>query len=190
MSGADRQRRVDYEISCGVIPFRRIPDRPMEFLLLHSVLVRNPDAAWEFPKGSMDEGETETETALRELQEETGIVRVELLPNFRDHVHYKYRREGREIEKTVTFFTGEVKDWSVIPDKAPTREHGFHPRKGIWHVWATEEEAHRYLFHPGMRSLLERTSLFIYEHDRIARAQADDAQIIGEAPHLREDPQG
>ncbi len=154
-----------------MIPFRRT-EGSVEFLLLHSVMVRNPDAAWEFPKGSIESGETEIETALRELHEEANLTAVELLPDFRDQVHYHYRRSGREIEKTVTFFTGEVSDWAPIPKAAPTREHGPHPSEGRWHVWATEEEASRRLFHPGMRKLLSRASFFLHEYDRIQRRRA------------------
>ena len=55
--------RVTYE-NQRIIPFRRTEDG-IEFLLLHSGMVRNPDAAWEFPKGSIEDGESEQEAALR-----------------------------------------------------------------------------------------------------------------------------
>ena len=161
---------MEYEVSCGIIPVRRVEGR-IEYLLLHSALVRNPDAAWEFPKGSPDDGENETQAALRELQEETGITAIELLPDFRDQVQYQYRREGRQIQKTVTFFTGEVSDWSPIPEHPPTREHGMNRKLGNWFTWVDQDAAYRLLFHPGMRNLLERTAFFIYEHDRIQRSK-------------------
>ena len=41
------------------------------FLLLPSRLTRTP--MWEFPKGGVEEGETEREAAVRELLEETGL---------------------------------------------------------------------------------------------------------------------
>ncbi|MCA9541481.1 MAG: NUDIX domain-containing protein [Myxococcales bacterium] len=157
-----------YERSCGVIPFRR-REGVIEFLLLHSAMVRNPDAAWEFPKGSLEEGESEQDAALRELREEAHISAVNLLPDFRDQVHYGYRRAGREIDKTVVFFLGEVEGDGVLPAEAPTREHRPHPSEGIWYVWATERDAMRRLFHPGMRKLLGRATFFLHEHDRIAR---------------------
>lgn len=160
-----------YEISCGVIPFRR-QEGGIEYLLLHSAMVRNPDAAWEFPKGSIEAGEGEQEAALRELREEAVLDRVELLPDFRDQVHYIYRRGGREIDKTVVFFLGELHPGSTLPEQPPTREHGLHPREGIWYVWANEREALRRLFHPGMRKLLRRASFFLYEHDRINSRRA------------------
>lgn len=171
LGGTEDLRGVLYERSCGVIPFRR-REGSIEYLLLHSVMVRNPEAAWEFPKGSIEDGESETEAALRELSEEAGITAVDLLPDFRDQVHYHYRRGGREIDKTVTFFTGEVFDWSTIPAAAPTREHGLHPKERRWYVWASEREAISRLFHPGMRKLLRRASHFLYEHDRIRRQKS------------------
>lgn len=159
-----------HERSCGVIPFRRgVEDCRLQFLLVHSALVRNPEAAWEFPKGSQNPGESDIETALRELREETTVTAVDLLPDFRDQVRYTYRRDGREIEKTVIFFTGEVLDWGCIPVHAPTNEHGPHPRMGQWHKWGPEEQIHRLLFHAGMRSLLDRASRFIHEFDRLNR---------------------
>lgn len=157
-----------YEKSSGIIPFRRGEDG-VEYLLLHSGMVRNPDAAWEFPKGSMETGEEEPETARRELTEETGIVAVTLLPDFRDRVEYTFRRRGQEIEKTVVFFLGQVADWSVIPSAPPSREHKHHPKEDIWFVWGNEQETMGRLFHPGMRKLFTRASFFLHEHDRIER---------------------
>ncbi len=156
------------ERSCGVIPFRR-RDGNIEFLLLHSALVRNPDACWEFPKGGIEKGETELEAALRELGEESTLFNIEILPDFRDQVRYQYRRAGMEIDKTVVFFIGEVTDWSSIPSTPPSFEHEFAQKEGIWCVWANEQDATRRLFHPGMRKLLHRASLFIHEYDRLQR---------------------
>lgn len=161
-----------YETSSGIIPFRR-REGAVEFLLLHSAMVRNPDAAWEFPKGSIEDGETEQEAALRELGEEAGLAPLELLPDFRDRVHYVYRRSGREIDKTVVFFLGEIDAEAELPADPPTREHGRHPSEGIWYVWVNERAAIGRLFHPGMRKLLRRAAFFLYEHDRIRRARTD-----------------
>ena len=157
---------MTYEKSAGVIPFRRTADG-IEFLLLHSGMVRNPDAAWEFPKGSIEDGESEPEAALRELWEETQIKAVTLLPDFRDQVDYAYRRTGRLVQKTVVFFLGEIEDWSPIPDTPPSREHSICPREGRWFLWVSERKTLNRLFHPGMRNLLGRATFFLHEHDRL-----------------------
>lgn len=56
-----------------------------------------------FPKGHMEAGESERETALREIQEET-CVKVKLLPGFRRTVQY-HMPSGND--KRVVYFLAE-----------------------------------------------------------------------------------
>lgn len=58
---------LKFEKSCGVIPWR-LREGQREYLLL---LQKN--GSWSFPKGHMEAGETEEDTALRELFEESGL---------------------------------------------------------------------------------------------------------------------
>ena len=154
-----------YEKSCGIIPFRR-NGKKVEFLLLHSAMVRNPQAVWEFPKGSVETGESELETALRELREETQLTDVKILDGFQGQVDYQYRRHGKPVSKVVLFFLGEVLQWSSIPEQAPTREHCVSPTMGTWFLWGSEVDTVQRLYHPGMRGLLTEASTFLHEHDR------------------------
>ena len=55
--------------AAGAVVFRRTPGG-VKLLLLRAY--RN----WDFPKGGIDEGETEMEAALREVAEETGLEDV------------------------------------------------------------------------------------------------------------------
>ena len=57
--------------SCGVIPYRIQQDQ-REFLIVFEQFSQ----CWSFPKGHMEAGEAEEETALRELWEETGMTAV------------------------------------------------------------------------------------------------------------------
>ena len=84
--------------SCGVIPYRMTAKGP-EFLL---VLQRNN--CWSIPKGHMEAFESEQETALRELREETGLT-VRLREDFRDMVEYPMKNGCR---KQVVLFLGEA----------------------------------------------------------------------------------
>ena len=53
--------------SCGVIPYR-LENGRRKYLLL-----KQNNGSWSFPKGHMEPGETEQQTALRELLEEAGL---------------------------------------------------------------------------------------------------------------------
>ena len=55
--------------SCGVLPYRE-EKGAREYLLVHE----HYSQCWSIPKGHMEAGETESETALRELFEETGLT--------------------------------------------------------------------------------------------------------------------
>lgn len=55
--------------SCGVLPCR-VVDGEKEFLIVYE----SYSQCWSLPKGHMEAGETEEQTALRELMEETGLT--------------------------------------------------------------------------------------------------------------------
>lgn len=158
-----------YEKSSGIIPFRR-KGRQVEFLLLHSAMVRNPRAVWEFPKGSVEDGESEHEAAERELLEETNLRIDSFIDGFRDQVDYQYRRSGQPVSKIVVFFLAEIKDSSTIPEVPPSREHCVNKQYQSWYLWGSEVDTVQRLFHPGMRRLLTRASSFLHEHDRMTYA--------------------
>lgn len=92
--------------SCGVVPFRRNGDAP-EFLILLQT-----NRCWSFPKGHMEAEETETQTALRELEEETGL-KARLIGGARTVSEYAI---SPLIRKQVVLFLGEVQG-DVIPQE-------------------------------------------------------------------------
>lgn len=96
------------EYSCGAVVFTRIDGAP------HYLLVRakdQPEGCHGFPKGHMESGETERETALREIFEETGL-RVELLEGFRAVTEYPLPTPP-DTRKRVLFFLAEYADQQV-----------------------------------------------------------------------------
>ena len=55
--------------AAGGLLLRRSPEGRVEVVVVH----RPAYDDWTFPKGKLDEGETEADAALREVEEETGI---------------------------------------------------------------------------------------------------------------------
>jgi bis(5'-nucleosidyl)-tetraphosphatase len=95
------------EKSCGAVVF--IKKSEVKYLLLHYQA-----GHWDFVKGNVESGESEKDTVVRELREETGIADATFVENFREKIEYFYRRQGTTIHKEVVFFliqthTEEVK---------------------------------------------------------------------------------
>lgn len=86
------------EKSCGAIVCR-LRDSWVEVLLIR----HKNGGHWAFPKGHVEKGETEEETALREIKEETGL-KVKLCMDFRHTVTYS-PKPG--VLKDVVYFAGE-----------------------------------------------------------------------------------
>jgi 8-oxo-dGTP pyrophosphatase MutT (NUDIX family) len=71
------------------------------------LLIFQQNGFWGFPKGHVEEGETESETAVREVFEETGLC-VEL--NEENRFEFSYDIKDLNIHKTVVLFTAKVVD--------------------------------------------------------------------------------
>lgn len=88
----------------GVIVFHRGENNHIQFLL-----VQGYGNFWGFPKGHAESNETHIQTALRELQEETRIIDVNIVPDLTFKESYVIKRKrGPNIYKKITYFVGEV----------------------------------------------------------------------------------
>lgn len=85
------------EKSCGAVVFMKKGN--VLYLLL-----RYGAGHWDFVKGNMELNEHERDTAIRELEEETGIVDAHFIESFREKICYFYRRQGTTVRKEVVFF--------------------------------------------------------------------------------------
>ncbi len=115
-----------FEKSCGVLPYRRVNGQ-QEFLLVFETYSK----CWSLPKGHIEAGETDVQTALRELYEETGLTAT-LDTSRCASIEYPISNFAR---KQVAFFLGEV---AGVPK---VREGEIDKFK-----WVTPEELKDYLF--------------------------------------------
>lgn len=89
--------RVEEDFSAGGVVYRLVNGR-MEVALcgLDAPLL------WGLPKGTPDEGESPEQTALREVQEETGLEVA--LQGDLGEIEYWFSRPGARVHKRVQFF--------------------------------------------------------------------------------------
>lgn len=104
---------MTFEKSCGAIIIRK-NDEIMETLLIQML-----GGHWSFPKGHVENSETEIETALREIKEETNLE-VTLDTRFREITTYSPKPN---VLKDVIFFIGYAKSGNVIIQKSEVKNY-------------------------------------------------------------------
>jgi bis(5'-nucleosidyl)-tetraphosphatase len=102
--------------SCGAVVFQTADSGETLVLMVEN---RN---GWAFPKGLMEPGETERETAVREIFEETGIL-ARLFGGFRMSVGSAKAGEKR----SVVFFLGEYESGDVTPQLSEVSDAAWVP---------------------------------------------------------------
>lgn len=101
-----------YEKSCGAVVYCR-KDNDIKYLL-----VCEHNGFWVFPKGHMEAGESERETALREIKEETGLD-VAFVSGFRVEDEHNLAREGRpDTIKQTVYFLAECQNQGFVPQES------------------------------------------------------------------------
>jgi 8-oxo-dGTP pyrophosphatase MutT (NUDIX family) len=132
---------VALEQSIGaVIKYQTSPENThsSEFLLL-----RNRRGFWGFPQGHKERGETEIQTLLREVFEETGISALDV-QSYVGKIRYSYfRTDGMKSEKEVRFYFATTSTKDI---KLSIEHDGF--------VWATFLDALYTLDHRQLKSIL------------------------------------
>ena len=109
---------METEKSCGAVVFTR------ENEAIRYVIVQSKEGVFGFPKGHMEAAETEEETALREIREETGL-QVKLIDGFRTEDSYPIHREGvPDVMKHVVYFLAEYEN--QLPIAQETELCGIH----------------------------------------------------------------
>ena len=134
------------EKSCGAVVFRK--GRDVEYLLLHYEA-----GHWDYVKGQVEPSETERDTVMRELKEETSIEDAHFFEGFREEISYFYRREGKTILKKVVFFLLEAKQSEV----RLSYEH-------IGYEWLTFQKAMERLTFSNARKVLTMAHDFLRVH--------------------------
>jgi 8-oxo-dGTP pyrophosphatase MutT (NUDIX family) len=132
------ERLLFSEKSCGAVVF--LKDSDAKYLLL-----RYGAGHWDFVKGNVEPNESEKDTVIRELREETGIVDAQFIDDFREKIEYFYRRQGATIRKEVIFFLIETHTEKVTL----SYEH-------VGHTWLNYKDAMEKLTFKNAEDVLQK----------------------------------
>lgn len=107
--------KVVREYSAGGIVFKR------EGNSLKYLLIKDANDKWVLPKGHIEEGEDPKETALREIKEETGLDRLEIVRELESNKYF-FCHGNNLVLKTVYLFLLEANPNEILkPNKIETK---------------------------------------------------------------------
>jgi len=135
-----------------------ITRRSAGFILFHDdegsrwylLLQHTNGAHWSFPKGTIEDGETFKDTALRELFEETGVSQIEIIDGFTAIEKYSFVSNEQPIDKEVTYFLARTQQKSV----KLSWEH-------LQYKWLPFSKALEQLTFGTMKNLLRKAEAFL-----------------------------
>jgi bis(5'-nucleosidyl)-tetraphosphatase len=133
----------------GIVPILMSETGEMQFLL-----IRHWAGHWGFPKGHAEAGETAIATALRELEEETGVQPYQVLTDTPFVEEYSFEKEGQTVLKTVTYFVGRVLSEAVTCQEQEIQAY----------AWVSFDTAMAQITFEQGRRLLQRVFEYLQAH--------------------------
>lgn len=113
------------------------------------LLLKHTSGKWMLPKGTIEEGETPEAVALREVREETGISRVQVVADLGEERYFFFwRSENTYYDKTVHYFLLEFLGGE---EAAPQTEEGF-----VACEWVRVDEAMERIKYKETREVVRR----------------------------------
>lgn len=132
---------LESEKSCGAVIYNQNIEKYL--------IVKMHNGNWGFPKGHVEKNETEIETAIREIKEETDID-IKIKENFRETIKYI---PNENTIKEVVFFLGIV-DHEKLKINSNEIEN---------FKWCTYEESLKLITYKVQRDVLEKAKKYIKE---------------------------
>jgi len=142
------------EKSSGAVIFRRGGEKGEKifYLVLHYHFKGD---YWDFPRGKIEKGETEEQTAKREIEEETGLIEIEFVKGFRETTHWFYRLKGKNIYKEAIYFLAETTQEKV----EISYEH-------LEYLWLEYGDAMKTLTYENTKKILKAAHEFLQKRDK------------------------
>jgi bis(5'-nucleosidyl)-tetraphosphatase len=141
---------VLHEKSCGAVVFLKTLEETKYLLLQYEA------GHWDFVKGNVEPNESEKETVLRELQEETGIIDAQFIEGFKEKITYFYRRQGETVQKEVIFF--------VIQSQTEKVQLSF---EHVGYIWLDYKKSMEKLTFKNAKDILQNAHSFLKNKEAI-----------------------
>ncbi|KKT41697.1 MAG: NUDIX hydrolase [Candidatus Giovannonibacteria bacterium GW2011_GWA2_44_13b] len=131
------------EISAGIIIYRKTVEGLKYLLLYHG------GSYWNFPKGKLEQSERGMDAAFREVKEETGLGKNDLIlkDQFRVTDKFFFFREKKRIFKIVIFYLAQ----SRTRDVTVSMEHN-------GYGWFTYKEAIKIVKFQNLRNIIKKAN--------------------------------
>ena len=84
------------EKSAGVLVFLK------KSATLHYLLLHDNEDQWSFAKGQLEEGEKDLTAAIRELEKETAVSSMRIVPGFKRTIRYRYNKGTRRSRNLLS----------------------------------------------------------------------------------------
>ncbi len=135
-----------YEKSCGAVIFREFIS---EYKVLLTNFIYNNESRWGFPKGHVENNETEIQTTLREVKEEVGID-IDIISKLR--VSTLFSMKKGTINEAV-YYCAEAKSLEITCQKGEVERTD----------WFNFEEAYSHLTYDCDKKILMKFIEFFRE---------------------------
>ncbi len=134
------------ERSAGAVIFRKTKEGREYLLIKHAP----PYHHWDFPKGHIEKGEKTEEAVRREIKEETGISKIEIIPGFKETIRYFVKYTGEKALKFVAYFLAKTNEKKI---KLSHEHEDF--------AWLSLEEAHGKTTYKTSKEVLKKAHEFM-----------------------------
>lgn len=148
--------RDSYRLNVGLMIVNKDKKVFVGKRLFHSsTLQNNDDGAWQMPQGGIDQGETPSQAAFRELMEEVGCDNVEIISEAQEWYSYdlpeysKDRYWGRR-------FKGQRQKWFLLQFLGTDEDINIHTKKPEFTNW-------RWVDHSELTKLIVDFKREVYE---------------------------
>ncbi len=118
------------------------------------LLLRYISDHWGLVKGHVETNETEKQTLIREIYEETKLEEFEIIPNFKESNTYTYLRNNQRFDKLVSYYLVKSNNFNIIISD----EHKEY-------IWLKYEEAIDRVTYKNTKVILKKAEMLLKSQD-------------------------